>query len=84
MAFLPKKTDIGRTVRLIKPISCMAGTYTVGHEFKIIGQGNRGHDLEDKDGNRIIECGLHRDCYKFVEELEEEDRIKASILGITP
>lgn len=82
MAFIPKKSDVGRTVRLTKPINTGAGTYTVGHEFKIVGESNRGHDLQDKDGNNIIECGMHRGHYEFTEVLDEQLKLQARILGV--
>lgn len=82
MTFIPKKSDISRRVRLIKPITCLAGTFTVGHEFTIVGESNRGHDLRDDAGNDLIECGLHRSHYKFVEELEADLQLQAKMLGI--
>ena len=33
----------------------MAGTFSEGHEFTIIGENDRGLDLKDDEGNRALE-----------------------------
>lgn len=62
-----KRIQIGSRVRLTKPVVMFDATYTVGHEFKVIDLGERGWDLEDDDGNKILETRLIGDSFELVD-----------------
>jgi hypothetical protein len=66
MTFIPNKTSIkvGDQVILIKPVSTLSGMFTIGHIFKVINDGERGLDLMDKDGNKLLEMGLSSSSYE--------------------
>ncbi|QXN76498.1 hypothetical protein [Escherichia phage BF17] len=50
-------TNVGKKVQLLEDVSTMSGTFTKGHIMTIIAETSRGWDLEDADGNRILEAG---------------------------
>ena len=53
-----KQIGINIRVRLTEDVEMPNCTYTKGHEFNVIGEGERGFDLEDDDGNVIFETRL--------------------------
>lgn len=48
--------NLNDRIRLTEPLTMFNGTYTVGHEFTVVGFGVRGIDIEDDEGRRVIEC----------------------------
>ena len=58
MAFV-KNNDIkiGDTVKTTKVFSSFAGKFEKGSIVKVVSIGERGYDIEDKYGNRVIEIG---------------------------
>ena len=61
MGFVPVKSSrdmIGKWTKTKKSHSDCNGTFTVGSDVKIIGISERGYDIEDADGNRMIEIGF--------------------------
>ncbi|EON7637034.1 hypothetical protein ABV23_RS00885 [Escherichia coli] len=61
-------TNVGKQVQLLEDVSTMSGTFTKGHIMTIIAETSRGWDLEDADGNHILEAGFygHRE-YKIID-----------------
>jgi len=61
--FIPSKeiVNIGDRVRLKSDQDTLEGVFTKGHEFRVIGFTERGMDLEDDDGHKMLECGLIHD-----------------------
>ena len=51
-----KQIKVGSRVRLTDDEEMINCTYTKGHEFNIISESERGFNLEDDDGNKILEC----------------------------
>lgn len=47
---------IGDRIRITEDIVMFNATYHKGHEFKIVYSGPRGFDIEDDEGDRLIEC----------------------------
>lgn len=64
----PSIIRVGDTVVLVKSVRTYYGTFHIGHRFKVVGEGERGFDLEDDDGNRLGETCLIRDHYVKVQE----------------
>lgn len=62
-----KRIKIGSKIRLTEDIEMFNCTYTKGHEFNVVGETQRGFDLEDKDGNRMEECLFIHDKLELVE-----------------
>ena len=62
MAFIPNPDiiNIGDRVRLVGHIKMFYGTFTEGHEFTVIGDGERGLSVEDDDERRIYEIAANR------------------------
>lgn len=61
MGFVPVKSPrdmIGEWVKTKKLHSACNGMFTVGSDVKIIGVSERGYDIEDEDGNRMLEIGF--------------------------
>lgn len=58
MTFIRHGFKIGERVRLKKDMELGIGTYTKGHEFKVVSWHERGYDLVDDDGNEIQEVGI--------------------------
>lgn len=60
MAYVKNKNsyDIGEWVILSREIDSFAGYFEKGTKVKITGISPRGYDLEDEQGNRIIETGF--------------------------
>lgn len=58
MAFV-KNDDIkiGDTVKTTKVFSSFAGKFEKGSIVKVVGISDRGYDIEDEYGNRVIEIG---------------------------
>lgn len=56
--FTPNTSNVGKRVVLLEDVSTLRGTFSKGHEMTIIGETSRGWDLEDADGNRILEAGM--------------------------
>ena len=64
--FIPaSKIKVGDKCTTIKEIKCFAGMFTVGTPVTVTGIGDRGYDLVDDFGNRIIECGWN--CIKKID-----------------
>jgi hypothetical protein len=57
--------EIGSNVKTTKVVSSMSGKFLMGSEVKVVGIGERGYDLQDSEGNKIIECGF--DCIELNE-----------------
>lgn len=57
MAFVKYGHEIGDWVITKKIHSNAAGYMDVGTEVNIIGVGIRGYDIEDDEGNRVLEIG---------------------------
>lgn len=58
MAFVTDKIyKVGDKAVLTKDHSNFMGTMKAGTEVTIIGEGYRGYDIEDAEGNKITECG---------------------------
>lgn len=51
-----KHFDVGNTVVLQHDQACLVRTFKKETEVKIIGKSVRGYDIEDKYGNKVIEC----------------------------
>ena len=68
MAFIPneKIIRVGDRIRITQPIKMWQGTFTVGHEFTVVGSGARGFDLRDDDGNKVGECGMIQHTFRKV------------------
>lgn len=68
MAFIrnPKMVRVGDRIRITRPIEMFQGTYTTGHEFVIIGSGERGFNIRDDEGREIRECAMIQDCFELV------------------
>lgn len=59
MAFIKENgVGVGDTVITTREISSYTGTFGKGTIVKIIGMSPRGYDLQDDEGNRIVECGF--------------------------
>lgn len=52
-----KSKEVGDWVITTRNHKSLAGTMIVGTKVKIIGVGERGYDIEDEEGNKVIECG---------------------------
>ena len=59
MAYVKNKNgfEIGDWVTTTKKVDSCAGYFEKGTKVKVIGISYRGYDLEDENGNRIIETG---------------------------
>lgn len=58
MAFIKNSTpNVGDCVTTKRTHTNSAGTMEVGTEVKIIGVGIRGYDIEDGEGNKVLEIG---------------------------
>lgn len=57
--FIPNENiiKVGDRVRLTHNVKTLSGTFTRGHEFNVIGDGERGFDLQDDESRKILECG---------------------------
>lgn len=69
MAFIPNNKGLrkGDRIELTEPLTIMAGTFTVGHQFTITDDsGLRGVDMVDDEGNRVGECGLVQHTFKKI------------------
>ena len=58
--------SIGSRVHLIEEVDMGYCVYTVGHEFTIIGESERGWNLEDDDGNRIGETRMIHHKFELI------------------
>lgn len=60
MAYVKYKNEyeVGDWAYTKRKIDTFGGYFEKGTEVKVIGVSERGYDLEDKDGNRIIETGF--------------------------
>ena len=58
--------EIGDKIILKEDVSTMAGTFSEGSELKITGFSDRGMDLVDGDGNKIIEFGRLNEQYELI------------------
>lgn len=61
-----KQIGIGIRVRLTEDVEMHDCIYTKGHEFNVIGEGERGFDLEDDDGNQLFETRLMNHKLKII------------------
>lgn len=57
--FIASKSPIkqGDRVRSTKEFRTMAGTFTAGHVFTVVGETERGWMLQDDDGNGLNDAG---------------------------
>lgn len=53
---------IGEKVITTEKLSNLSGTLPKGSTVTVIGVDQRGYDLQDEDGNKILECGWN--CIK--------------------
>ena len=58
--------EIGSDVVTTRELSSFVGCFEKGTKVTIIGISERGYDLQDDNGNRILECGFN--CVKEMEE----------------
>jgi len=58
--------EIGSKVKLTKDLKMITKIYKKGHEFTIIDQSRRGFDLQDKDGNKVLETLFIHDQLKLI------------------
>jgi hypothetical protein len=60
MAYIPNRIGfgLGEIVVTAKRVECLAGYFEEGTKVEIIGVSERGYDLQDEYGNRIIETGF--------------------------
>ena len=49
---------LGRTIKLKKELRSCAGTFEKGSIVTVMGCGERGYEIEDAEGNRMIEVGF--------------------------
>ena len=49
---------VGDVVRTRRIVDCFSGYFEKGTVVTVIGVSKRGYDLQDADGNRIIETGF--------------------------
>lgn len=49
--------QIGERVKTTRKISSFGGYFEKGSIVTIIGKGEHGYDIQDDEGNRIVECG---------------------------
>ena len=59
MGFIKKDygKKIGDIIITTRELDSLYGTFEVGSKVKIIAISERGYDVEDDEGNQIIECG---------------------------
>lgn len=58
MAFVKNDSiKIGDTVKTTKVFSSFTGKFEKDSIVKVVGIGDRGYDIEDEYGNRVIEIG---------------------------
>jgi len=57
---------IGSRVRLKEDLHMMNCMYTKGHEFNVVGHSYRGFDLEDNDGNKVVETLFIHDKLELI------------------
>ena len=50
--------NIGDIVVTARSHTCLAGTMEEGTIVKVIGMSERGYDIEDEEGNKVIEIGF--------------------------
>jgi hypothetical protein len=68
MAFISKDSElrVGDRIELSEPLEMFYGTFTVGHRFTVFGYGQRGADIVDDEGRRVLECGLIQHTFKKI------------------
>jgi hypothetical protein len=66
MTFISTKIEVGDKVKSNNTLKICNGFFTKGHEFIVIGIGERGFDLQDEDGNRIGE--VHSTTLSLIEK----------------
>ena len=54
--------NVGDEVLTMRKVNSMAGYFEKGTKVKIIGVSERGYDLMDEYGNRVIETGFDSVC----------------------
>lgn len=59
MGFIKKDCGkkIGDIVITTRELDSLSGTFEIGSKVKIIAISERGYDIEDDEGNQMIECG---------------------------
>jgi hypothetical protein len=58
MAYIPvSNIKVGEWLNTTKEHSSLSGTFDINSRVRVIGVSNRGYDIEDKNGNRMIEIG---------------------------
>ena len=57
MAYVKNGYDIGDKVVTAYQVGSLAGYFEKGTEVRIVGVSERGYDLMDEYGNRVIETG---------------------------
>ena len=62
------KIKIGSRVRCNIETGSLSKTYPKGHEFTVTGDGGRGWDLIDDEGNELIECAF---IHKYLELIKQ-------------
>lgn len=61
-----KIMKIGSRIRLKNDLVMYHKTYKKGHEFNIIDQSEHGFDLEDDNGNKVLEIGLVQHLFELI------------------
>lgn len=57
MAFIPANPQKGDRIRIDADVRVIAGTYTKGHIFTIVENGDLGYTLRDDDGRFLYDFG---------------------------
>ena len=59
MAFIKKKNgyEIGERVKTTIKHESMSGYFEIGTEVTVIGESERGYEIQDDEGNEMIEIG---------------------------
>ena len=59
MGFIKRKSnyEIGDKTVTTHIIGNFSGQFEVGTEVTVVGIGERGYDIQDEEGNKVIECG---------------------------
>lgn len=61
-------TKIGTRVRLTRDVDVLSGRFEQGTIMTVTGHGDRGLDLVDDQGNRLIETGILDKFYTVIGE----------------
>lgn len=57
MSYVENKSKVGDVVILTQEHESLSGKFEKGTKVKVTGMSDRGYDIEDEYGNKMIECG---------------------------